>query len=188
MVRAPPVGDRRITSRVAAPGGPGSRLRFDHVDLQPSARDDLDTNTRADLRVRALLEDHRGRLWVGTSNAGLFALDPADGERVPGARDHLRRLARTDDPVGLADDSILTLVEDKQGAIWIGTDVGGLDRLDPKTGRFVHFRNHPRQPTSLSDDRVGTLLGLADELLSDVALGVYNCTRYTPKGGTTDGR
>lgn len=47
-------------------------------------------------------------------------------------------------------------------------------------GRYVHY--------SLSDERVGALLALADELLSDVALGVYTCTRYTPKGGTADGR
>ncbi len=30
----------------------------------------------------------------------------------------------------------------------------------------------------LSDPRVATLLGLADELLADVAQGVYECTRY----------
>ena len=32
----------------------------------------------------------------------------------------------------------------------------------------------------LSDQRVAALLGLADELLSDVARGVYECTRYEP--------
>ena len=32
----------------------------------------------------------------------------------------------------------------------------------------------------LSDTRVGSLLALADELLSDVARGVYECTRYEP--------
>jgi DNA-binding transcriptional ArsR family regulator len=32
----------------------------------------------------------------------------------------------------------------------------------------------------LSDPRVGMLLSLADELLSDVARGVYECTRYEP--------
>ncbi len=30
----------------------------------------------------------------------------------------------------------------------------------------------------LSDDRVGALLGIADSLLSDVAKGVYACTRF----------
>jgi ArsR family transcriptional regulator, cadmium/lead-responsive transcriptional repressor len=37
-------------------------------------------------------------------------------------------------------------------------------------GRFVYYQ--------LSDDRVATLLGLAEELLADVARGVYECTRY----------
>lgn len=37
-------------------------------------------------------------------------------------------------------------------------------------GRFVYYR--------LSDDRVAMLLRLADELLADVARGVYECTRY----------
>ncbi len=36
-------------------------------------------------------------------------------------------------------------------------------------GRFVYYQ--------LSDGRVGALLGMADELLSDVARGVYECTR-----------
>ena len=33
----------------------------------------------------------------------------------------------------------------------------------------------------LSDGRVDVLLGMADELLADVARGVYECTRYEKK-------
>lgn len=40
-------------------------------------------------------------------------------------------------------------------------------------GRFVYYE--------LSDKRVGQLLTLADELLADVAKGVYECTRYNVK-------
>ena len=40
-------------------------------------------------------------------------------------------------------------------------------------GRFAYY--------SLSDDRVAKLLLLADELLADVARGVYECTRYNVK-------
>jgi DNA-binding transcriptional ArsR family regulator len=35
---------------------------------------------------------------------------------------------------------------------------------------------------ALSDARVGQLLQLADELLADVAKGVYECTRYATPG------
>jgi ArsR family transcriptional regulator, cadmium/lead-responsive transcriptional repressor len=40
-------------------------------------------------------------------------------------------------------------------------------------GRFVYYE--------LSDERVDQLLMLADELLADVAKGVYECTRYNAK-------
>lgn len=36
-------------------------------------------------------------------------------------------------------------------------------------GRYVRYQ--------LSDERVSALLGLSDELLADVAKGVYECTR-----------
>lgn len=42
--------------------------------------------------------------------------------------------------------------------------------LSSQSGRYVRYR--------LSDERVATLLQLADELLADVAHGVECCTRY----------
>jgi DNA-binding transcriptional ArsR family regulator len=41
-------------------------------------------------------------------------------------------------------------------------------------GRYVSYE--------LSDRRVQRLLGLADDLLADVAKGVYQCTRYNSPG------
>lgn len=41
-------------------------------------------------------------------------------------------------------------------------------------GRYVRYQ--------LSDRRVGTLLRVAEELLADVARGVYECTRYRRRG------
>ena len=47
-------------------------------------------------------------------------------------------------------------------------------------GRYVRYR--------LSDERVAALLGLADQLLADVAQGVYECTRYkTPQPEQREG-
>jgi ArsR family transcriptional regulator, cadmium/lead-responsive transcriptional repressor len=44
---------------------------------------------------------------------------------------------------------------------------------------LVSLRQHGRYAYySLSDDRVDRLLALADELLADVARGVYECPRY----------
>lgn len=42
--------------------------------------------------------------------------------------------------------------------------------VSEQQGRYVSYQ--------LSDPRVGQLLQIADELLADVAKGVYECTRY----------
>lgn len=45
-------------------------------------------------------------------------------------------------------------------------------------GLVVAEQNWRHVSYRLSDDRVGDLLALAEELLADVARGVYECTRY----------
>jgi DNA-binding transcriptional ArsR family regulator len=45
-------------------------------------------------------------------------------------------------------------------------------------GLVVSEQNWRHVTYHLSDDRVGELLTLAESLLSDVARGVYECTRY----------
>lgn len=46
-------------------------------------------------------------------------------------------------------------------------------------GRYTYYR--------LTDDRIDSLLRLAEELLSDVAKGVYQCTRYEVPEGANNG-
>jgi DNA-binding transcriptional ArsR family regulator len=46
-------------------------------------------------------------------------------------------------------------------------------------GRFVYYQ--------LSDPRVALLLGMVDEVLADVARGVYECTRYVAPEASGDG-
>jgi signal transduction histidine kinase/ligand-binding sensor domain-containing protein len=41
--------------------------------------------------------------------------------------------------------------------LWIGTYGGGLDLFDRKTKTFQHYKNDPRNPASLSDDRVSAI-------------------------------
>ena len=77
--------------------------------------------------VRVLRVDRRHRLWAGTRNSGLVMLDRA-GNTVQRFR-HVASDAAT-----LSSDSINAILEDHNGIIWIGSR-GGLDRLDPASGR-----------------------------------------------------
>ena len=59
----------------------------------------------------------------------------------------------------LADDRSLSagavqaIHEDRDGMLWVGTG-GGLDRMDPSTDGFTHYRHDPRDVATLSSDTV----------------------------------
>lgn len=70
-------------------------------------------------QVRALAQESRTRLWVGTGDAGLDLLDPVSGEAVNFRHDP----ARAD---SLGSDAVRSLLLDRSGTLWIGT-ADGLD-------------------------------------------------------------
>ena len=76
-----------------------------------------DATALPDRRCVMLLEDHAGRLWVGTYGHGVACLETA-ADRVAG---RFRRVR------GLPHPAITALAEDPAGVVWIGTQ-GGLAR------------------------------------------------------------
>src|SRR5690554_1200611 len=78
--------------------------------------------TISNREVTALLEDERGNIWIGTSY-GLNRLNP-----------------RTDEIDQYPFESrIMTLFEDAEGMLWVGTRSDGLFRVDPETGEAESF-------------------------------------------------
>jgi diguanylate cyclase (GGDEF)-like protein len=114
--------------------------RAEHFRHAPGDPGSLSSN-----RVSAALVDRRGRLWVGTQS-GLNRLEP-------GTRGFTRFHAGEH---GLSDDFVRVLLEDSSGAVWLGTEVGGVCRWRETDSRFDCFR-HGSTPESLSDNRVFAL-------------------------------
>src|SRR5262249_40341933 len=57
----------------------------------------------------------------------------------------------------LGSDGIRVVFEDTSGALWVGTDGGGLNRYDASRDAFEHVRQDPADFNSLSDDHVVSL-------------------------------
>ena len=104
--------------------------------------------------IYALLEDSRGRLWIGDRHDGLFRLSP----REPGRYSVYHYPAGGKD--GISNESIFSLAEDCQGRIWAATFGGGVNILDGN--RVLHCLGdaHVREIQPLPD---GTLLVSARE-------------------------
>ncbi len=83
-------------------------------------------------QIVGLFEDSHGQLWVGTQDGlNLFARETGEFTRF---------YHDPDDPQSLSHNTIFTFYEDARGRLWIGTYGGGLNRYEPTTGTFQHYR------------------------------------------------
>ena len=106
----------------------------------------------ADDEVLSVLEDRTGVLWVGTKGVLNRIVRGARGEP-----DHYTFYDASDPRLGLASTVVVSMAEDRSGYVWFGTFGGGLNRFDPKTGRFKVYRHDPSDARSLADDVVTAL-------------------------------
>lgn len=94
--------------------------------------------------VITMAQDRAGYLWFGTQD-GLARFDGYEFQVFQHA---------AGDPGTLSNNVVDNLVPAPDGGLWIGTQVGGLDYYDPKTGRFIHHRADHGKPGTLAADTV----------------------------------
>ena len=94
------------------------------------------------------------RLWLGTGQQ-VVRYDIASGTWTGYPNNPANPL----DPARRSVTGTTCIVEDRLGRVWMGSEWngGGLDLLDPASGRFRHFRHDPADPASLADDHVASL-------------------------------
>lgn len=64
---------------------------------------------------------------------------------------------------------ITSLLEDRDGIIWVATGGGGLNRYDKDTGIFTHYRHESGNPGSLSGDTLGS--NMSSQILAEDPAG-----------------
>ena len=102
-----------------------------------------DPSSLSNDEVHRLFVDHAGTLWVATDD-GLDRFDPATGSFTVYKVDWQSRRSQ----------SYVSVAEDKQGMLWLGTHYSGLHRFDPATGHFTVYKSKPNSPGTLSDNMV----------------------------------
>jgi signal transduction histidine kinase/CheY-like chemotaxis protein/ligand-binding sensor domain-containing protein len=113
-------------------------------------------------------------VWVGTYSAGLECFDP-----VTHTFTHYPYGKKANNVSG---SSIYTMLEDHDGNIWIGTDGGGVDILNPKTKVLKKFVNDPKNPNSLGDNSIEALY---EDKKGQIWMGGYanGISVYNPASG-----
>jgi hypothetical protein len=121
--------------------------------------------------MNALLCDHEGRLWIGSSQGGIARLDEPS---AAAPRFALLGLAE-----GLSSEHVFDLAEDTSGRIYIATG-RGVDRVEPGAATWRHFGSSnglpPGQTEALFRDRQGDIWFAS----------LFGLSRYHPEPDRTD--
>jgi diguanylate cyclase (GGDEF)-like protein len=129
-----------LLSILLAPASNASKnIRFEHLTTVEGL---------SHASITDLLQDKQGFMWFATQEG----LNRFDGYSVTTFEHDYRN------PQSLADDWVWSLALDANNNIWVGTNNGGLNYFDQKTGSFANWKHQPDDPKSLSSNDVRALL------------------------------
>lgn len=137
--------------------------RFSYMLPQKGNPNSLSTNC-----IKALLDDGKNNLWIGTFLGGIDILNLQTGSFK-----HYRN--NPSDPLSLSDNRVWSFLRDSNNDIWVGTS-GGLDKFEPATCSFTHFRN------LVDGQQVNWLAEDSDHI---IWIGADNLVLYDPRNQKT---
>ncbi|MBN2425460.1 MAG: hypothetical protein JXB44_10585 [Calditrichaceae bacterium] len=125
--------------------------------------------------ISSLYKDKSGDFWIGTFGDGLFEFLSADLSENKSINKRLFdfKLYQYDshDINTIGSNNIYTVFEDRSGVLWIGTDWGGISKLDKKKSSFVCYKSDPANPGGLNQN---VLLSMCKDKNDVLWLGTRN--------------
>ncbi|MBN2347983.1 MAG: hypothetical protein JXJ22_04050 [Bacteroidales bacterium] len=114
-------------------------IKFDHL----TTNDGLSQNV-----VNCIFQDSKGYIWFGTN----YGLNKYDGYSF--------KIYKRDpkDSLSLAGNDVITIDEDNDGNLWIGTRRNGLSTFNRAKETFTTFTYDPDNPESISNNSIKTIL------------------------------
>ena len=109
-------------------------LRFEQLSIEDGL---------AQASGNSIMQDKQGYIWIATQG-GLHRYDGYEFKiftSVPF------------DTTSLSDSWVWGANEASNGDLWVTTEGGGLNRLNPVSGASIHYRHDPNDSTSISSDR-----------------------------------
>ena len=115
-----------------------TNLKLDKIGLEQGL---------SQLTVYAITQDAQGFMWFGTDDG----LNRYDGYSIKVFKHN------PNNSNSVTDNSIVALLNDSNGDLWIGSRRGGVDRYDITRNKFYHYKHISADSTTISDNSVSTL-------------------------------
>jgi len=151
---------------------------FDGKVFKHFRHDPKDSTSLSNNRVWDIYQDSRGTLWVGTLGGGLERYDNHADAFIP---------YHPADPNIEGINYVLIIAEDQTQHLWIGT-AGGIEVLDLRSGKKIHYSHEPGNPSSLSNDNINAIFQDSRGrmwIATREGLNVFNSLTHTFRTFTT---
>lgn len=103
--------------------------------------------------TRTLFVDCNNRLWIGTQNDGVIIIDEIE-LHTRGIYAPYKVYKPNHNDGSLSYRTVVSIFQDANRNIWIGTEGGGLDYVEDRSERFGIIRYNPADDQSISYDKV----------------------------------
>ncbi|MFY0687404.1 MAG: response regulator [Cyclobacteriaceae bacterium] len=124
---------------------------YNQIETEPANAIKVDTEGA----VFSIFQDMEGQVWLGTYNKGLYRLQ---FDEIGNLIEQKHFTSQEWDGTSISSNIIRSIVEDKSGNLWIGTDKGvnKLIRQEKMIDNpnFIKYQHNPNDETSLSYDYV----------------------------------
>lgn len=110
-----------------------------------------DTTSISGNIISHLLEDKEGRIWIATLDGGLSRYD----FRLPPAQQFRQYKYHPRESASIPVNTIIKLIEDRQGNLWLGTSGRSVIRFNKKTESFDIIKQSTRTILDLCQDNQG---------------------------------
>ena len=144
--------------RSHSPGSTNSKILSDNISFIAYRNAVGNDYSLGDDKVITLFEDNRETLWIGMYDGGLNKLDHANKILPPTEAKFKRYTVQKNTTNCLCNNTILDIVQDFDGYLWLATFGGGIDRMDIQSESFSHFYNKPNDPNPFPDNEILSLL------------------------------
>ena len=126
------------------------------------------------ITVGAMAQDNEGVFWICTDGNGLCKLNEETGEIKWFKHDSKRN--------SLSHNNVKSIYFDEaENALWIGTHMGGLNKLDLATEKFTNYFYYPSDKQEDKSNTICEIQPHGDDLILATHAGVFMFNRKTEK-------
>ncbi|MCF8403906.1 MAG: histidine kinase [Bacteroidales bacterium] len=121
--------------------------------------------------INCLHQDKDGLLWIGTQ----------DGLNLYDGNSFVYFHNQPGDTLSISDNYILSICEDLNGNLWLGTMSGGLNKFCKKTREFTRYQTNAKSTQGISNN---TVWAVTTDIAGNIFAGTnYGLNIFHPKSG-----